>query len=104
EGGRQTDGRMKDFKPGGAALAIGVGVPVIPAAIIGGYDAMPKGGSWPTPGRPAAGVVFGDPMIATAGESAVAFSARIRARVKTPQDHDYDELLAPGGRDEEDAE
>src|SRR5690625_5483676 len=43
EGGRQTDGRMKDFKPGGAALAIGVGVPVIPAAIIGGSEAMTKG-------------------------------------------------------------
>src|SRR5690625_666941 len=104
EGGRQTDGRMKDFKPGGAALAIGVGVPVIPAAIIGGYEAMPKGRSWPTPGRPAVGVVFGEPMIAEEGESAVDFSARIRERVKTLYDQHYDEILAPGGRDEEEAE
>lgn len=104
EGGRQTDGRMKDFKPGGAALAIGVGVPVIPAAIIGGYEAMPKGRSWPTPGRPPVGVVFGEPMIAEEGESAVDFSARIRERVKTLYDQHYDEILAPGGRDEEEAE
>src|SRR5690625_3152155 len=104
EGGRQTDGRMKDFKPGGAALAIGVGVPVIPAAMIGGYEPMPKGRSWPTPGRPAVGVVFGEPMIAEEGESAVAFSARIRERLKTLYDQHYDEILAPGGRDEEEAE
>ena len=104
EGGRQTDGRMKDFKPGGAALAIGVGVPVIPAAIIGGYEAMPKGRSWPEKGRPPVGVVFGEPMIAEEGESAVDFSARIRECVKTLYDQHYDEVLATGGPGEEGAE
>src|SRR5699024_6931224 len=52
EGSRQKTGRMSDFKPGAAALAIGVGVPVVPAAIVGGYEAMPKGRYWPRPGRP----------------------------------------------------
>src|SRR5699024_12837454 len=103
-GGRRTDGRGKACKPGGAALALGGGAPVVPAATIGGYDAMPKGRSWPTPGRPAVAVVFGEPMIAEEGESAADYSARIRERVKTLYDQHYDEILAPGGRDEEEAE
>ncbi|APX33000.1 acyl-phosphate glycerol 3-phosphate acyltransferase [Brachybacterium sp. P6-10-X1] len=101
EGGRQTTGKMADFKPGAAALAIGVGVPVVPAAIIGGYEAMPKGRSWPTKGRPPVAVVFGDPMISHEHESAVAFSERIRERVKNLYDEHHDEVLGAGVRDEE---
>lgn len=93
EGGRQQDGQMKDFKPGGAALAISVGVPVIPAAIVGGYEAMPKGRNWPGPGRPPVTVVFGDPMIAEEGETAVEFSTRIRERVKGLYDDHHEEVL-----------
>lgn len=103
EGGRQKDGQMKDFKPGAAALAIGVGVPVIPAAIVGGYEAMPKGRFWPK-GRPPVGVVFGDPITAAEGESAVEFSGRIRESVKNLYDEHHDEVLATGGTGEEAAE
>lgn len=100
EGGRQQDGQMRDFKPGGAALAISVGVPVIPAAIVGGYEAMPKGRNWPGPGRPPVTVVFGDPMIAEEGETAVEFSTRIRERVKGLYDDHHEEVLgsARGGK------
>lgn len=101
EGGRQQTGTMADFKPGGAALAIGVGVPVVPAAIIGGYEAMPKGRSWPVPGRPTVRVVFGDPMIAHQDESAVEFSTRIHDRVKDLYDEHHDEVLGSAVRDEE---
>ena len=101
EGGRQQTGTMAEFKPGGAALAIGVGVPVVPAAIIGGYEAMPKGRSWPVPGRPTVRVVFGDPMIALEGESAVEFSTRIHDRVKDLYDEHHDEVLGGAVRDEE---
>lgn len=104
EGGRQKDGQMKDFKPGAAALAIGVGIPVIPAAIVGGYEAMPKGRSWPVKGRPPVGVVFGDPITAAEGESAVEFSGRIRECVKNLYDEHYDEVLATDGEGEEAAE
>ncbi|MFC7375338.1 lysophospholipid acyltransferase family protein [Brachybacterium sp. GCM10030268] len=96
EGSRQKTGRMGEFKPGGAALAIGVGVPVIPAAIIGAYEAMPKGRSWPKKGRPPVAVVFGEPMISHEDESAVEFSARIRACVKDLYDQHYDEVLGNG--------
>jgi len=101
EGGRQQTGRMADFKPGGAALAIGVGVPVVPAAIIGGYEAMPKGRSWPVPGRPPVRVVFGDPMIAHEDESAVDFSTRIHDRVAALYEEHHDEVLGSAVRDEE---
>ena len=92
---------MADFKPGGAALAIGVGVPVVPAAIIGGYEAMPKGRSWPVPGRPPVRVVFGDPMIAHEDESAVDFSTRIHDRVAALYEEHHDEVLGSAVRDEE---
>lgn len=102
EGTRQLDGVMADFKPGAAALAIGVGVPVVPAAIIGAHEAMPKGRSWPKPGRPPVAVVFGEPMISHEDESAVDFSARIRARVKDLYDEHHDEVLGSAVQDEED--
>lgn len=101
EGTRQLDGRLSDFKPGAAALAISVGVPVIPAAIIGAHEAMPKGRGWPAPGRPPVRVVFGEPMLARGDESAVDFSARIRDRVEHLYDEHRDEVLGRRARGEE---
>lgn len=103
EGTRQIDGKLADFKPGAAALAIGVGVPVVPAAIIGAHEAMPKGRSWPKKGRPPVRVVFGEPMISQEDESAVEFSSRIRARVKSLYDEHHDEVLGSAVRDEEES-
>ncbi|WP_232820222.1 lysophospholipid acyltransferase family protein [Brachybacterium sp. YJGR34] len=103
EGGRQQTGRMAYFKPGAAALAIGVGVPVVPAAIVGGYEAMPKGRNWPIKGRPPVLVVFGEPMVSREEESAVAFTERIQARVKDLYDEHHDEVLGGAARDEEDS-
>ena len=100
EGGRQKTGRIGTFNPGAAALAIGVGVPVIPAALVGGYEAMPKGRSWPVKGRPPVAVVFGDPMTAQTGESAVEFSSRIRDRVRELYDQHHDEVLGSAPQDE----
>lgn len=101
EGTRQLDGVLADFKPGGAALAISVGVPVIPAAIIGAHEAMPKGRSWPKPGRPPVRVVFGEPMISEVGETAVEFSTRIHACVKDLYDEHRDVILGDAARGEE---
>lgn len=103
EGTRQLDGKLADFKPGAAALAIGVGVPVIPAAIVGAHEAMPKGRGWPLPGRPPVRVVFGEPMISHVDESAVHFSERIRARVKDLYDEHHDEVLGGAARGEEES-
>ena len=103
EGGRQQTGTMAGFNPGAASLAISVGVPVVPAAIIGGYEAMPKGRSWPIPGRPPVRVVFGEPIVAHEDEAAVEFSSRIRDRVKDLYDEHHDEVLGGAARGEEES-
>lgn len=82
EGTRSKTGKMAEFKPGAAALAIGCQVPVIPAAIIGAHEAMPKGRNWPTPGRPKVGVVFGEPLYPREGASAMSFNTQIQDAVK----------------------
>jgi 1-acyl-sn-glycerol-3-phosphate acyltransferase len=43
EGTRSNDGRLLSFKRGGFFLAMRTGVPVVPMAILGGKEIMPKG-------------------------------------------------------------
>jgi 1-acyl-sn-glycerol-3-phosphate acyltransferase len=81
EGTRSKDGRMGHFKPGAASLAIATGVPVLPIALVGAGRAHPRGSNWPKPGRLPVGVVFGEPMRAEEGETAAAFTARVRAEI-----------------------
>nr|WP_283774682.1 lysophospholipid acyltransferase family protein [Brachybacterium equifaecis] len=81
EGGRQQSGVTAAFKPGAAALASSIGVPIIPAAIIGAHEAMPKGRNWPVPGKPPVGVVFGDPMMAREGETVTEYMDRVHDAV-----------------------
>jgi len=78
EGTRSKDGTMGHFKPGGAALALATGVPILPIAIIGAHQAHPRGSKWPKTGRPLA-VVFGAPMLAAENENPIEFMARVRA-------------------------
>lgn len=93
EGTRSTTGRMADFKPGAAALAISEVVPVIPAALIGAFEAMPKGRGWPKPGRPPVAVVFGEPIYPHEGESAVALTTRIHDAVRSLYFEHYKEIM-----------
>ena len=48
EGTRSPSGQLLDFKPGIGLLATGLGVPVVPIAVEGGYYILPKGCIWPT--------------------------------------------------------
>jgi len=43
EGTRSQDGKLKEFKSGGAILAIKAQVPIVPVALVGTHDVMPKG-------------------------------------------------------------
>lgn len=43
EGTRSRDGKMLPFKKGGVHLALDTGVPIVPVAIWGTFEAMPKG-------------------------------------------------------------
>lgn len=81
EGSRTKTGEMGPFKPGAAALSISCSVPIVPIALVGAYEAMPRGRNWPAPGRKPVTVVFGDPMRATPGETAEQFSARVQRTI-----------------------
>lgn len=81
EGGRQTDGAVGDFKVGAIRLAADAAVPIVPTAVIGGFEAMPKGSAWPRPGRPPVRVVFGEALTPESGESLASLTSRVQARV-----------------------
>lgn len=81
EGTRSRTGRLGRFKPGAAALAQVNRVPVVPVALIGNHEAMPKGAGWPAPGRPPVRIVAGTPMRAEPGERPAQFMVRIRETI-----------------------
>ena len=83
EGTRSKDGRMRDFKMGAAALSQSLEVPVLPVALIGAHEAMPKGSSWPRWGRPPVVVALGEPMRHRPNESVPSFNERIQATVRS---------------------
>jgi 1-acyl-sn-glycerol-3-phosphate acyltransferase len=49
EGTRSRDGKMGAFKPGAFRLAIEAQVPILPVAVTGSADGMPKGSPWIRP-------------------------------------------------------
>lgn len=51
EGTRSRDGRLHPFKAGGMALAIKAGVPLVPTAITGTFEILPKASLLIKPGR-----------------------------------------------------
>jgi len=60
EGTRSPDGKLKPFKTGAMVLAIKSGVPVVPVAIRGAHEVLPKGRLLCRPGHIA--VTLGDPI------------------------------------------
>lgn len=91
EGGRQKSGTIADFKVGSIKLAVDSSVPIVPTAVVGGYEAMPKGSAWPVPGRPPVHVVFGEPVTARSEETLSELTARVQQLVA--------ELFATGADD-----
>src|SRR5207302_1675894 len=75
----------------------------------GAYQAMPRGRSWPKPGRPPVRIRFGLPIRAIEGERAAAFSERLRQGLGKVLEEDHSnwwnairldaagELFDPGG-------
>jgi 1-acyl-sn-glycerol-3-phosphate acyltransferase len=51
EGTRTNDGTLGDFRPGAAVAARRAGVPVVPFAISGAFEALPRGRLFPRPLR-----------------------------------------------------
>lgn len=77
QGTRSRDGWITDFYPGAASLALAAKVPVIPVAISGSYQAMPRGRAWPAPGRPPVRIRFGRPVRGEPGEKGRDFNQRV---------------------------
>lgn len=57
EGTRSRDGRLLPFKSGAFRLAIEAGVPVLPVAVTGTAEGMPKGSPWVRRARPTARIL-----------------------------------------------
>ncbi|GAA4414733.1 hypothetical protein GCM10023169_00370 [Georgenia halophila] len=103
EGTRSRDGRMRPFKPGAAAICVARNAPCVPIALLGAYDAMPPGRSWPVDGRPRVRMLVGRPMRPRPGEKTREFNDRISARVRTMLEMQTPYVVAdsapPGGTD-----
>jgi 1-acyl-sn-glycerol-3-phosphate acyltransferase len=88
EGTRTTDGWPAPFKLGASFVAIGARVPVVPVAIRGAFNAMPRGQGWPSRGRPLITVRYGDPIRAAEGEGPRELNRRIELAVASLLDED----------------
>ena len=88
EGTRSQDGWLQRFRHGTSRLAIEMNMPVVPIAIVGAYQAMPKGRSWPKPGRPPIRVRYGKPLFPAEGETHQQLSLRMQQAVAELFDED----------------
>lgn len=60
EGTRSPDGEMQPLRPGFSALVQRTGVPIVPVALDGAYQAWPRKAKFPRPGR--IQIVVGEPI------------------------------------------
>ena len=60
EGTRSKDGKIQPFKSGAMVLALKAGVPIVPVAISGTFQVMPKGKLLPQPGY--VSITIGSPV------------------------------------------
>ena len=81
EGTRSRTGAMGPFIPGVASLCVSRGVPALPVALVGAYEAWPSNQKHLPKGRPEVHVVFGRPMVPYPGEIALEFNERMRRQV-----------------------
>lgn len=88
EGTRSTDGWVKRFRHGASRLCIELGMPCVPIAIVGAYAAMPKGRSWPKPGRQPISVRYGRALRPEEGDTHQVFSLRMQHAVAELFDED----------------
>ena len=70
EGTRSADGHLQRFRHGAARLALETGAGLAPIAIVGAFQAMPKGRFWPRAGRPPVTVRYGEPFWPQEGRDA----------------------------------
>ncbi|MDD7384619.1 MAG: lysophospholipid acyltransferase family protein [Actinomycetaceae bacterium] len=96
EGTRSRTGKMGAFKPGAAALASHIGIPLIPIAMSGGHEAMPVGSKFPKL-RSEVFLFIGKPMYARPGEDPEAFMARAVHAIEAMLDQKTPHPVEPDG-------
>lgn len=98
EGRRSEDGRMGELKSGIAALASKAKVPVIPAGIVGTFEAWPRGRLFPRP-HPI-WIEYGEPIYPAdfAGLSHLEMTALIHERIRQCQEAAERGLARASGR------
>jgi 1-acyl-sn-glycerol-3-phosphate acyltransferase len=78
EGTRSRDGWVGRLRHGAARLCLEHDLPAVPIALRGTFAAMPRGRSWPVPGRVPISVRFGPPLRPEEGEDFRGFSRRLQ--------------------------
>lgn len=81
EGTRSATRTLLPFKSGAFRLAIEAGVPVLPIAVNGTGEGMPKGGPWVNPCRAVAKILEPVPVAGLRPEDAVKLRDEVRARI-----------------------
>jgi len=81
EGTRSRDGKMLPFKPGAFRLAVEAQVPVLPIAVCGSADGMPKGSPWIRPTLVLVRVLEPVETKGLTGGDVVRLSATVRERI-----------------------
>jgi 1-acyl-sn-glycerol-3-phosphate acyltransferase len=88
EGTRSQDGHVQRFRHGASRLCLEHGVAAVPIAILGAYQAMPKGRFWPKAGRPTVTLRYGAPLYPIEGETHQDLSRRMAQAVAQLFDED----------------
>jgi 1-acyl-sn-glycerol-3-phosphate acyltransferase len=94
EGTRSRDGWTQPFKLGAAFMASSAGVPVVPLALRGTFNAMPHEQGWPSPGRPPVSIRYGEPVVPREGEGPRELAKRIEAAMAALVDEDAGDWFA----------
>jgi 1-acyl-sn-glycerol-3-phosphate acyltransferase len=88
EGTRSQDGHVQRFRHGVSRLCLERGVGAVPIAILGAFQAMPKGRFWPKTGRPTVTIRYGRVLYPEEGETHQEFSRRMSQAVARLFDED----------------
>jgi 1-acyl-sn-glycerol-3-phosphate acyltransferase len=88
EGTRSRDGWVGRIRHGAARLCLEYGIPAVPLALRGTFSAMPRGRSWPLPGRMPISVRFGLAVHPQDGEDFRGLSKRLQQALAQLWDED----------------
>jgi len=88
EGTRSEDGTLLSFKPGAFKLAVETGVPVLPIAVSGSANGMPKGGPWVRPTKVSVKILEPIPTAGLRGRDVRKLRDDVRDRIARALDDD----------------